>query len=76
MRHVSPVALAAIFAASVSATWALLGGMALAFLLPAWLLVFAWRFDNHTGSLLLLAILFLMVIAIMVGLIALMALHR
>lgn len=77
MRRTRPLTLAAIFTVSVAVAWLVSGGVALAFLLPVWLLFLAWRFDNHTGSLLFLAVMFLVVVFVMVLLIGLMALgHR
>lgn len=74
MRQARPATLAALVVLSFAAGWLVLGGAALGMLLPGWLLFLAWRFDNHTGSLLLLATLFVTVIAILVLLIGLMAL--
>lgn len=76
MRRVSPWWLAILFVASVGGSRAACGGVALVAVLPLWLLFLAWRFDNHTGSLLLLTVLVLIVMLVMVGLLGLLALQR
>lgn len=52
------------------------GGGALIVIVPAWLIGLAIRYDNHTGSLLFLAVMVALVVLVMLGLIAFMALPR
>ena len=55
---------------------ALLSGAAAVLLGLAWLLVLAAWFDNHTGSCLMIAILFVIVVAVLTFLVGLAALPR
>lgn len=52
------------------------GGGALVVIVPAWLIGLAIRYDNHTGSLLILAVMIAVVVLVMLGLVAFMALRR
>lgn len=62
-------------AASLALLWA--GGAgALVVILPAWLIGLALRHDNHTGSLLFAALLVTLVVLVMLGLIAGLAIVR
>ena len=64
--------------ASVATAYSLISGSVapLILLLPAWLLWLAWRFDNHTGSLLMLAMLVVLALGALTMLVALLALQR
>lgn len=52
------------------------GGGALVLIAPAWLIGFAIRYDNHTGSLLFLAVMVTVVVLVMLRLILFLALRR
>ena len=52
------------------------GGGALIVILPAWLIGLALRYDNHTGSLTFAAVLVTIVVLVMLGLIAGLAIVR
>lgn len=52
------------------------GGGALVLIVPVWLVGLAIRNDNHTGSLTFAAVAILVVVLVMLGLIALLTLHR
>jgi len=54
----------------------LLSGAAAVLLALVWLLVLAAWFDNHTGSCLMVALLFVIVVAVLAFLVALAALPR
>ena len=68
---------AAMTGAAVSvALLAAAGGGALIVILPAWLIGLALRYDNHTGSLTFAAVLVTIVVLVMLGLIAGLAIVR
>lgn len=60
-------------ASAAAAGWIALGPVSLAILLPAALLYVAARFDNHSGSCLMITILVLIVLAVLTLLMALLA---
>ena len=63
-------------AALTTGATALLAGPAAFLLALLWLLVLAARFDNHTGSCLMIAVLFVLAVAVLAFLVALAALPR
>lgn len=67
---------AAIGLATSAVLTAVAGGGALFIIVPAWLIGLAIRYDNHTGSLLFLAVMVAVVVIVMLGLVALLALPR
>ena len=64
------------FAIALAGAFMVAGGPAAAVIALAMLLWLAWRYDNHTGSLFMAAVLFTLVVLVLVGLLALIALER